>query len=69
MNPLAETLRRIAEDLHQLGEAWSLIGDLAVSARAEPHNIEEARAALRLIEERGFHRGKSLLAEFDSLVA
>jgi hypothetical protein len=35
---------------------------------AEPHDLEEARSALRLIEERGYHRGKQLLAELDQLI-
>jgi len=40
----------------------------ALLLEAEPHDIEEARSALRLIEERGYHRGKQLLAELEQLV-
>lgn len=40
---VAESLRRVSEDLDRLGAGWALIGGFAVSARAEPrftHDID-----------------------------
>jgi hypothetical protein len=45
-------------------------GDLvALLARADHADIDQARQALRLIMERGFHRGRALLREFETLLA
>lgn len=41
---------------------------VALLAVATPADVGEARAALALIAERGFHRGKNLLAELDSFL-
>jgi predicted nucleotidyltransferase len=41
----------------------------ALLQEAQPSDLEDARDALRLIEERGYHRGRQLLAAFDRLVA
>jgi hypothetical protein len=41
----------------------------ALLLEAEPQDLEDARIALQLIEERGFHRGRRLSEEFDKLVA
>ena len=46
MNPLAETLGRIAEDLRKLGRSWALIGGLAVGARAEPRTTRDVDLAV-----------------------
>ena len=46
------------------------LGDLrALLAVATPDDIERARELLRLITQRGFARGKDLLAELTSLFA
>ncbi len=47
-------------------DQWDLAALLKV---AEPADIEEARHALHLITERGFHRGKDLAREFEELLA
>jgi predicted nucleotidyltransferase len=41
----------------------------ALLQEAQPSDLEDAREALRLIEDRGYHRGRQLLAAFDRLVA
>lgn len=46
MNPLAETLRRIADDLWKLERSWALIGGLAVGARAEPRTTRDVDLAV-----------------------
>lgn len=51
MNPIAETLRRIAVDLQKLGTPWSLIGGLAVSARAEPRTTRDVDLAVAVAED------------------
>jgi hypothetical protein len=40
----------------------------ALLTAAAPGDLEEARAALERIEERGFHRGKDLVTELDELI-
>jgi predicted nucleotidyltransferase len=40
----------------------------ALLLEAEPRDLEDARFALQLIEERGFHRGRRLREELDKLV-
>lgn len=52
MNPLAETLGRIAADLRKLGKSWSLIGGLAVSARAEPRTTRDVDLAVAVAEDK-----------------
>ncbi|HEY2740159.1 MAG TPA: hypothetical protein VGK45_17250 [Thermoanaerobaculia bacterium] len=37
-------------------------------ARASPREIQQARETMTLIQERGFHRGKDLLADFAKLM-
>jgi hypothetical protein len=37
--------------------------------RMKPEDFEEARATLELIAERGFHRGKNLIVEFENSLA
>ncbi len=37
--------------------------------RMKPEDFEEARATLKLIAERGFHRGKNLIVEFENSLA
>lgn len=41
----------------------------ALLLEAEPQDLAAARSALQLIEERGFHRGRRLREEFETLVA
>lgn len=46
------------------------VADLRVLlGHASPDEILEAKAALSLITERGFHRGRALLASFEELLA
>jgi hypothetical protein len=46
------------------------IGDLRALLRvASPAELARARSALTLITERGYHRGRSLLADFDALLS
>ncbi len=41
----------------------------ALLDRASEADLDSARAALRLIEERGYHRGRRLAEEIDELLA
>jgi hypothetical protein len=41
---------------------------VALLREAQPGDLAVARSALQLITARGFHRGKDLIAEFDTLV-
>lgn len=43
---LDRVLRRVAEDLGDLGYRWALIGGLAVAARAEPRTTRDVDVAL-----------------------
>lgn len=52
MNPLAETLRRVAEDLRKLKRPWALIGGLAVSARAEPRTTRDVDLAVAVADDK-----------------
>lgn len=68
---LLDGLRRVLE---QELPPCALVGGLAVSVYAEPRftrdvdlAVEEARQALRLITERGYDRGRDLLAELAAL--
>jgi len=45
-DPLAETLRRLAEDLDGAGASWALIGGLAVSVRTEPRFTRDVDVAV-----------------------
>ena len=46
------------------------VSDLrALLARATPEELTRAREALRLIQSRGFHRGRELMAMLDALIA
>ena len=40
----------------------------ALRLEAEPRDLEDARVALQLIQERGYQRGKLLLEELDRFV-
>lgn len=40
----------------------------ALLEEADPQDLEEARAALRLIKERGYQRGRELLPELEQIV-
>jgi predicted nucleotidyltransferase len=52
MNPLADTLGRIADDLRKLGRSWALIGGLAVGARAEPRTTRDVDLAVAVAEDK-----------------
>ena len=56
---LTAALARARLDLDSLGRPYALVGGFAVSARAAP----------RLIESRGSHRGKDLQATLDRFLA
>ena len=59
-------LKVLARDDRQRPQDWDDIRALLREARDS--DLDEARAALYLIAERGFHRGKSLLRELDEVV-
>lgn len=59
MKTLSRDRNRRARDY---GDFYALLD------RASEADLESARAALRLIEERGYHRGRHLVKEFDELV-
>ena len=52
MNPVEDALRQIAGDLRSIGKAWTLIGGLAVSARAEPRTTRDVDLAVAVTEDR-----------------
>jgi ribosomal protein L14 len=67
LSSFAEGLFRAADDLHDVGARFALVGGLAVSVRVEPRftrdidlvvAIEHDAAAV--IEQRGFARGRDL---------
>jgi hypothetical protein len=59
-------LKVLARDDRRRPQDWDDIQ--ALLQEATPADLEEARSALRLIEERGYHRGKSLVRNFDELL-
>jgi predicted nucleotidyltransferase len=52
VNPLEDTLRRIAEDLRKLGRPWALIGGLAVGAWAEPRTTRDVDLAVAVANDK-----------------
>jgi hypothetical protein len=59
-------LKVLARDDRRRPQDWDDIRALRVGAK--PADIEDAKAALRLIEQRGFHRGKRLLEIFEEML-
>lgn len=59
-------LKVLARDDRHRPQDWDDIRALLQEAIA--HDLDEARAALQLIAERGYHRGKSLLDELQQLI-
>jgi hypothetical protein len=59
-------LKVLARDDRQRPQDWDDIR--ALLREATPHDLDGARAALRLITDRGYHRDKCLLDELDALV-
>ena len=60
-------LKVLARDDLRRPQDWDDIR--ALLGEATPADLDEARAALRLISERGFHRGKLLLNELDEVIS
>jgi hypothetical protein len=59
MKTLSRDRKRRARDY---GDFYAMLD------RASEADLDSARAALRLIKERGYHRGRQLVEEFDELV-
>jgi predicted nucleotidyltransferase len=59
-------LKVLARDDRRRPQDWDDIR--ALLGEAAPEDLEDARAALRLIEGRGFHREKQLAEEFERLL-
>jgi hypothetical protein len=59
-------LKVLARDDRQRPQDWDDIR--ALLAEATPADVDEARAALRLITERGYHRDKPLEEAFEQMV-
>lgn len=59
-------LKVLARDDRRRPQDWDDIQALLKEAR--PADLEDARSGLRLIQERGFHRGKDLLRALDELL-
>ncbi len=78
---LSGELARAAEGLKRLGRRFALVGGLGISIRGEVRftrdidatnptlDLDATRARLRLIRERGFHRGHDLEARLAALLA
>ena len=60
-------LKVLARDDRQRPQDWDDIR--ALLREATPHDLDGARAALRLITDRGYQRDKCLLDALDALVA
>lgn len=52
MNPLEQTIHRIAAELDAVGVSWALVGGLAVSARAEPRTTRDIDIAVAVQDDR-----------------
>jgi predicted nucleotidyltransferase len=52
VNPLESALRRVGEDLQELGGSWALVGGLAVGARAEPRTTRDVDLAVAVASDR-----------------
>ncbi len=59
-------MKVLARDDRARPQDWDDIR--ALLREAEPHDLEQARAGLRLIEERGYHRGRPLLEAFERIL-
>lgn len=59
-------LKVLARDDRRRPQHWDDIQ--ALLKEAGPSDLEDARSGLRLIQERGFHRGKDLVRELDELL-
>jgi predicted nucleotidyltransferase len=59
-------LKVLARDDRQRPQDWDDMA--ALLGEANGADLEDARTALRLISERGFHRGKSLLGELERFI-
>lgn len=59
-------LKVLARDDRRRPQDWDDIRALLVEAR--PSDVEQARSALQLIQQRGFHRGKSLLESLEEIL-
>ena len=69
--PVATAIHLLAMKVLSMDESSRLkdrADALALLATLGPAQLEEARAALRDLEQRGFHRGKDLQGELDRLV-
>ena len=60
MNPLEETIHRIATELDAAGVSWALVGGLAVSARAEPRTTRDIDIAVAVEDD---HEAESLVSD------
>ncbi|MEX2533997.1 MAG: nucleotidyl transferase AbiEii/AbiGii toxin family protein [Trueperaceae bacterium] len=81
MNEIEQSLVRVKEELGRIGRRWSLVGGLAVSARAEPRftrdidlavavdDDESAEAIVMQLSERGLEVLASLEQEATSRLA
>jgi hypothetical protein len=58
VNPLAEALRRAADDLDESGRRWALVGGLAVSAHVEPRFTRDVDMAVMVEDD---HAAESLV--------
>ena len=58
----------MARALNPLDDALRRLTVRALLQEAGPHDLDEARAALQLITERGYQRGKQLLDELQQLM-
>jgi predicted nucleotidyltransferase len=52
VNPLESALRRVGEDLQEMGGSWALVGGLAVGARAEPRTTRDVDLAVAVASDR-----------------
>lgn len=77
MTSLEGALRLIHSDLIEANVAFALVGGLGVSARTEPRFTRDADVAVALandaeaealIAARGYHRGRDLTSEMNTLL-
>ncbi len=64
--PHLVAMKMLARNDRQRPQDWDDLRALAAVAR--PKELERARELLRLIETRGFHRGRALLAEYEEFL-